>query len=140
MKTYIQAGLFGMLTMLAPIKGLIALVMLFVAFDTIIGIYASIKAGYKFRSSRLFNLAVKSFFYMGSILLAYGIDCFILGGSAMGIKLISAKICTLIWCYVESLSIDEKSQMLGNRPFWTILKEGVKKAKSIKDDIKNIVQ
>lgn len=140
MKTFLQGLLFGALTLVAPIKGLMALVMLFVAFDTVIGIYASIKSGYEFRSSRLFNLAVKSFFYMGSIMLAYGIDMLILGGTAMGIKLLSAKIAAVIWCYVEGLSIDEKSQMLGNRPFWTILKEGIKKAKSLKDDIKNIVQ
>lgn len=139
MKTFVEALIFSTLAFLAPIKGLIILIMLFVAFDTIIGIWASMKAGYKFRSSRLFNLAVKTFFYVGSIMLAYLLDLFILGGSAFGIKLISAKIATIIWCYIEAKSIDEKSIMLGNRPFWVILKEFVKKAKSIKDDIKNII-
>lgn len=137
-KTFIEGLAFSLLAFLAPIKGLILLIMLFVAFDTIVGIYASVKAGYKFRSSRLFNLVVKSFFYTGSIMLAYLIDTFILAGAAFGVKLLSAKIATIIWVWIEMKSIDEKSIMLGNRPFWTILKEVVKKAKSIKDDIKNI--
>ena len=138
MKTFIEGLIFSTMAFLAPIKGLIILIMLFVAFDTIIGIYASMKAGYKFRSSRLFNLVVKTFFYTGSIMLAYLIDTFVMGGMAFGIKLLSAKIATIVWCYIETKSIDEKSIMLGNRPIWTILKEFVKKAKSIKDDIKNI--
>jgi len=140
MRTYIQAALFGAITILAPIKGLMLLTMMFVGLDTIVGIYASLKTGYAFRSSRLFNLAVKTFFYTGSILLAYGIDMLVLGGTTFGVPLLSAKIATVIWCYIESKSIDEKSQMLGNRPFWTILKEGIKRAKSLKDDIKNIIQ
>jgi hypothetical protein len=114
--------------------------MLFVAFDTIIGIYASVKSGYKFRSSRLFNLAVKTFFYTGSIVLAFLIDSSILSGPTFGINFLSAKLATIIWVYIEVKSIDEKSQMLGNKPIWTILKEFVKKAKSLKDDIKNLVQ
>ena len=140
MKTFIEGLLFGMLTFLTPIKGLILLIMLFVAFDTVIGIYASIKSGYKFRSSRLFNLAVKTFFYAGSIVLAFLIDKSVLIGPTFGIQFLSAKIATMIWVYIEVKSIDEKSQMLGNRPIWVILKEFVKKAKSLKDDIKNIVQ
>jgi hypothetical protein len=139
MKTFIQALIFGTLTFLAPIQGLVIIAMLFVGMDTIIGIYASMKCGYKFRSSRLFNLAVKTFFYTGSILLAFLIDTFVFGGTAMGVKLLSAKICTIIWCYIESKSMDEKSQMIGNRPIWVIIKEGIKRAKSVKDDIKNII-
>jgi len=138
MKTFIEGLIFSTLAFLAPIKGLIVLIMLFVAFDTIIGIYASLKKGDAFRSSRLFNLVVKTFFYCGSILLAFVLDLHIFGGASFGVKLFSAKVATIIWCYIETKSIDEKSQMLGNRPIWTILKEFVKKAKSIKDDIKNI--
>lgn len=138
MKTFMEGLIFSALAFLAPIKGLIMLIMLFVAFDTIVGIYASRKTGHKFSSARLFGLAVKTFFYTGSIMLAYLIDVFILGGIAFGVKLISAKIATIIWCYIETKSVDEKSVMLGNRPIWTILREFFKRAKALKDDLKNI--
>lgn len=140
MKTFIEGLIFATLTFLAPVKGLIILIMLFVAFDTIIGIWASMKAGYKFRSSRLFNLAVKTFFYTGSILLGFLIDKFVFGGPVFGVNMLSAKIATIVFCYIETKSIDEKSVMLGNRPIWVILKEFIKKAKSIKNDIKNLTE
>ena len=135
---YIQAAIFGIATVLAPIKGLIGLVMLFVAFDTVIGIYASVKTGHEFRSSRLFGLVIKTFFYTGSIMLAYGIDMFLLGGGAFGIPFLSAKVAATIWCWIESTSINEKSMMLGNRSIWAIIKEMIKTAKALKEDIKNI--
>ena len=138
MKTFLQGLLFSALTIIAPIKGLIALVMLFVAFDTIIGIYASIKTGHEFRSSRLFGLVIKTFFYTGSIMLAYGIDMLLLNGMAFGIKLLGAKVASVIWCWIESTSINEKSMMLGNRSIWEIIKEIIKRAKALKEDIKDV--
>lgn len=138
MKAFIEGLIFSLLAFLAPIKGLIILITLFVGFDTIIGIYASKKTGNDFSSTRLFGLAVKTFFYMGSILLAYMIDTFVLGGTAFGIKLLSSKIVTVVWCYIETKSIDEKSVMLGNRSIWVILREFFKRAKALKDDLKNI--
>lgn len=137
---YLEGLLFSILTFLAPIKGLVILVMMMVLFDTIVGIYASVKRGDTFRSSRLFNLVVKTFFYTGSIMLAFLIDKYIFGAKLMGVDFMMSKIACILWTYIEIKSLDEKSVMLGNRPLWTIIKEFVKKAKSIKDDIKKIIE
>ena len=137
---YLEGLLFSIRTFLAPIKGLVILVMMMVLFDTIVGIYASVKRGDTFRSSRLFNLVVKTFFYTGSIMLAFLIDKYIFGAKLMGVDFMMSKIACILWTYIEIKSLDEKSVMLGNRPLWTIIKEFVKKAKSIKDDIKKIIE
>lgn len=134
-----QALIFSFLAVIAPIQGLLLITALFVGLDTIVGIWASVKAGYKFRSSRLFNLVTKTFFYMSTIFLGFLIDKHMFGGSALGIEMLNAKLMTAVWIYIEVKSLDEKSIMLGNRSIWTILKDLTKKIKSIKDDIKEII-
>ena len=145
MKNFIIGLLISFFTFFAPIKGIIILVSLFVGLDTIMGIYSSIKTPNgldwnNFKSHKLFNLAVKTFFYLSTIVLSFLVDKFLLGGINLGfnIPFIITKLMAFVWIYIEVKSIDEKSQKLGNRSIWVILKELVARIKKIKTDFNSI--
>ncbi len=126
---------------LAPIKGLLILMVLFLALDTCAGIYVAYrKEGWDgFRSHKLFNLVIKSFFYLITIIMAFFADKFLVDGSILGVNLFLAKAITVVWCYVEAKSIDEKSQKLGNKSIWKIITELLSGLKSIKSDLNEVI-
>lgn len=128
------------LVFITPIQGLLIMMAVMVGFDTIFGIYASIKLKGRrsFRSHKLFNFGVKLFVYLGVILMAYCADVFIVGGSLMGIKYLLAKGACSVFVYTEAKSLDETSMKLGNRSFWVILTELVGKVKGLKKDYKEL--
>lgn len=128
-------------TILAPIKGLLLVTGMAVFLDTIYAIYTTIKLnGWKsYQSTKLFNIVVKSFFYLGSITLAYFIDQHIVGKNLiLGIELFLSKVITIFWLYIEIKSIDETSQKRGNQPFYIVIKCILEKAKDLKKDINEI--
>jgi len=138
--TFLKTALITFLVFITPIKGLIYLISFAVAFDTIFAIYVNIKKkGIKsFRSTKLFNIVVKSFFYMGSIVFAYFIDSYIFEGKLFDISNLISKIITFVWVYIEVKSIDETSMKYGNKSLWVLFKELISKAKDVKNDIKEI--
>ena len=125
---------------ITPILGLLALISFAVLFDTIFAIYVSIKQKgiNSFKSNKLFNLPVKTFFYMGSIIFAFMIDNYILEGKLFDIPFLISKVLTFVWIYIEVKSIDETSIKLGNRSLWVIIKEIISKGKDLKKDINEI--
>ena len=128
-------------TILTPIKGLLLVTGMAVLLDTVFAIYTTIKLyGCKsYQSTKLFNIVVKSFFYLGSITLAFFIDTHIVGiNLIMGIELFLSKVITIFWLYIECKSIDETSQKHGNKPFYVIIKNILDKAKELKKDINGI--
>ena len=128
-------------TILAPIKGLLLVTGMAVFLDTIFAIYTTITLNgwASYQSTKLFNIVVKSFFYLGSIVLTYFIDTHIVGiNLIMGIELFLSKVITIFWLYIECKSIDETSQKHGNKPFYIIIKNMIDKAKELKKDINEI--
>lgn len=140
MVTTIKAALITFLVFITPIKGLICLISFAVAFDTIFAIYVAIKQRgiTAFKSTKLFNVVVKTFFYMGSILFAYLIDTYIFERKLFDISYLVSKIITFVWLYIEIKSIDETSMKLGNRSLWVIFKDMISKAKDLKKDINEL--
>ena len=138
--TFIKASIIAFFVFLTPIKGLVCLISFAVAFDTIFAIYASIKRKgiSSFRSTKLFNIVIKTFFYMGGILFGFLIDNYIFEGKLFDIKFLISKVITVVWLYSEIKSIDETSMKLGNRSLWVIFKELISKTKDLKKDINEI--
>jgi peptidoglycan biosynthesis protein MviN/MurJ (putative lipid II flippase) len=138
--TFLKTALITFLVFISPIKGLIYLISFAVAFDTIFAIYVSVKQKgvNSFRSTKLFNIVVKTFFYMGSIVFAYLLDCYIFEGKIFDIPNLISKVITFVWVYIEVKSIDETSIKLGNKSLWVLFKELISKAKDVKNDIKEI--
>lgn len=135
--------LLTILTFLAPIKGLLILLICFITFDTLMAIYVSVKMrGWKsFRSAMLRKgMTSKVFLYLGTVMLAYLVDVNIMGGSTFGITHLLSKGLTSIWCYSEIKSMDENSMKLGNRSFFVISKEFFKKITGYKDEVKKIIE
>ncbi|OXA85194.1 hypothetical protein B0A73_17750 [Flavobacterium hibernum] len=129
-------------TFLTPIAGLLWLMMLFVLLDTAFGIYASIKLeGLKsFKSHKLFNIVVKLFFYLMTIIMSFLINKHLLNETLFGIKYLIPKVVTALWIYIEIKSIDESSIKLGNKSFWVLLKEMIDKLKGIKSDLNELIE
>ena len=140
--SYIVPCLLTIVSFLLPIKGFLLAVGLMVLLDTIVGIYTTIKLNGRksFQSTKLFNLVVKSFFYGSTICIMYVIDYFLIGvDGVFGISLISSKITSIIFIYIELKSIDESSQKLSNPPFYVMIKNLFTKLKSLKKDLNQIL-
>lgn len=122
---------------LMPISGLLLTMVAFVVLDTTIGIYVSVKLkGWSsFKSTKFFNLVVKSFFYLASIIMAYFLDKYMLEGSFMGVKLVLAKAMTAVWIFNEINSCDENSIKLGNKSVWVLSRNLINKLKTLKKDL-----
>jgi hypothetical protein len=135
--TFFKYCFITFLVFTTPIKGLFFLILFAVIFDTVFAIYTNVKlSGWNsFKSTKLFNIVVKTFFYLGSILFAFLVDKHILDGKLFDIPNILSKTITFVWVYIEIKSIDETSMKLGNKSFWVILKELIKKTKDLKNDI-----
>ena len=140
--SYVVSFLLTIVSFLLPIKGFLLAVGLMVLLDTIVGIYTTIKLNGRksFQSNKLFNFVVKSFFYGSTICIMYVIDYFLIGvGGFFGISLISSKITSIIFIYIELKSIDESSQKLSNPPFYVMIKNLCTKVKSLKKDLNEIL-
>lgn len=142
MKEYLLALVISALTVIAPAKAFVVTISLFVLADTALAIYWTVtKNGWKsFKSSKLFNIVVKTFFYMGAILLAFLVDTFIFEGVLLGIKLLITKGLTLMFCWIELKSIDETSMKLGNKSIWVHFRELIGKSKDIKKDLNEVIE
>jgi hypothetical protein len=135
--TFLKYCLITFLVFATPIQGLFLLISFAVVFDTVFAIFVNVKLkGWNsFKSTKLFNIVVKTFFYLGSILFAFLVDRHILDGKLFDITNLISKTITFVWVYIEIKSIDETSMKLGNKSFWVILKELIKKTKDLKKDI-----
>lgn len=139
---FLKPILFSILTFFIPIQGLLLLLIFMVSLDTLTAIYVSVKIrGIKsFRSALLRKgMTAKIFLYLGTVILSFMIDTYILGGSTFGISHLLSKGLTSIWCYAEVKSMDENSIKLGNRSFFVITKEFFKKITGYSKDIKDIL-
>lgn len=133
--------MFGIIgTFLAPISGIIYTLLFFTLLDTVFGVYRVVRMeGVKgLKSTKLFNVVVKLFFYLGATIGMFFIDKFILNGTKiMNIEFILTKAMAVSFIYIEVKSMDETSVKLGNRSIWVVFAEMVQKFKQIKKDIKN---
>ena len=125
------------MTFLAPIKGMVLLVIMAISIDTIFGIYYAIK-NKDYQSDKLFNVVVKTFFYSFSVLFAFIVSKVIFDSELFGIKYLSVKLVTAFWIYIEMKSIDETSVKLGNKPFVEIIRSLMKRAKEFKKDLNEL--
>ena len=139
--SFLKSTLITFISFLSPIWGLALLVGFAVLSDTAYAIYAVVKTkGWKsYKASKLFNIAPKTFFYMGSLLFAFLIDKYIIDTNiVLGIDLLVSKTIAVLWTYIEVKSIDETSKKLGNRSMYVVIKELIKNVKSIKKDVDDI--
>ena len=139
---FLKPLLLSILTFFVPIQGLLLLLIFMVSLDTLMAIYVSIKTrGIKsFRSALLRKgMTAKIFLYLGTVILAYMVDVYILNGATFGIQHLLSKGLSAIWTYAEIKSMDENSMKLGNRSFFVITTEFFKKITGFKDEVNKIL-
>jgi len=140
LKTHCLSILTVFLTFISPIYGLFLIVGIAVILDTTFGIYKTLKLeGYKgIESNKLFNIAVKTFFYMGSMLLGYVVSIYITEGILFGIDFFVPKFLCVLWTSIECKSMDETNIKLGNKSIIEHIKKMIKGFKNFKKDINEI--
>jgi len=135
---YTKPFLMAVFTFLTPINGLLGLLFLAVLIDTLFAIYIAVKQrGWSAFQSVILRkgIGAKLLFYLGTVILAFLIDKYIIGASAFRIPYLLSKAISSIWIYVEVKSIDETSMKMGNRSIWVIIREMIQKLANLKKEI-----
>ena len=140
MKSIITLFIYSLLSFIAPIQGVLLLLIVATLLDSIFMIfYVILKKGRKeYKSTKLFNLAVKLFVYIGATITLFLADKFIFDESLFNIKYLLSKSISMVFLYIELLSIDETSQRFGNKPFLDYVKGFVIVAKKMKKDLNEV--
>ena len=125
---------------LSPIHGLIIIISIAVATDTMCAIYHTIKVnGWRsFNSHKLFNIVPKTFLYMGTIIFAFLIDKFFFHGELNGVPFAVSKVVTAAWTGVELKSIDETRMKLGYKSMVVLAKDAYKNIRGIKKNLEDL--
>jgi hypothetical protein len=140
MKSIITLFICSLLSFISPIQGVLLLLIVATLLDSIFMIfYVILKKGRKeYKSTKLFNLAVKLFVYIGATITLFLADKFIFDESLFNIKYLLSKSISMVFLYIELLSMDETSQRFGNKPFLDYVKGFVIVAKKMKKDLNEV--
>jgi len=145
MKTFPLQLLTALLLFFAPIQQLVMVVGLAILCDTFTGIYKSVKLdGWKsIRSRKLSNIISKMVLYEVSIIVLFPIDKFLLNElllNIVSVQYFSTKVACVLLILVELTSIKENIEEALKIDIWKTLKNFIKRAKEVSnnvDDIKN---
>ncbi len=139
-KTYLIYFLTALVAFFTPIIGLIICVFFAIMFDTITGIFKTVKLnGWGSITSRgLSNIVSKMFLYIGCLLLIFTIDTHLLNEFSkefVSIGLFFTKITAILLLFIEVVSIKENIETALNRNIWALLKITIARAKEFKNNI-----
>jgi len=145
MKSFPLQLLTALLLFFAPIQQLVMVVGLAILCDTFTGIYKSVKLdGWKsIRSRKLSNIISKMVLYEVAIIVLYPIDKFLLNElllNIVSVQYFSTKVACVLLILVELTSIKENIEEALKIDIWKTLKNFIKRAKEVSnnvDDIKN---
>ena len=123
---------------LLPIKFILLTVGFAIMADTLIGIYRAKKKGEKLNSRKLSQVVSKMFLYNGAIILFFCMEQYILTDFIalfVDIHLFLTKLVGALLVFIEVQSINESIESLTGKGIWDRLKELIRRAKDIKEDI-----
>lgn len=143
MKTFPLQLLTALLLFFAPIQQLVMVVGLAILCDTFTGIYKSVKLfGWKsIRSRKLSNIISKMVLYEVSIIVLFPIDKFLLNElllNIVSVQYFSTKIACVLLVLVELTSIKENIEEALKIDIWKTLKNFIKRAKEVSNDVDDI--
>lgn len=143
MKTFPLQLLTALLLFFAPIQQLVMVVGLVILCDTFTGIYKSVKLfGWKsIRSRKLSNIISKMVLYEVSIIVLFPIDKFLLNElllNIVSVQYFSTKIACVLLVLVELTSIKENIEEALKIDIWKTLKNFIKRAKEVSNDVDDI--
>jgi len=140
MKTYLSNALAGLLLFFTPITGLVITVGLIVLLDTFTGIFRSVKLrGWSsIRSRILSNIISKMLLYEICIVLLFPIDKFLLNDLLLrliSVQYFATKLVCIVIILIEGTSIKENIEEALNIKIWKIIKNAIRRAKEVKQDV-----
>lgn len=143
MKTYLLNALAGLLLFFTPIQGLVITVGMIVLLDTFTGIFKSVKLrGWRsIRSRILSNIISKMLLYEMCIVLLFPIDKFLLNDlliHVISVQFFATKLTCIVIILIEGTSIKENIEEALNIKIWQILRNAIKRAKEVKQDIDDL--
>ena len=139
-KEKIRILLSVVIAFIAPIKPLLIVIGLVICIDTISGIYKVFKTKEKFSSRKLSRTISKMVLYLGSIILIFILDKYLLGEVVKiftTVDLFPTKTWTMFLVGVELLSIRENIKAATKVDIWEKFKSILRRAKEEKDEIGN---
>lgn len=122
-----------------PIAPLLLTVGLFIAADTVYGLYKAIKLKQKITSRKLSNVVSKMLLYQGCLMLFFMMEKFILSDLVLlfsEIPFLLTKLVATLLCLIELKSIDESYVALNKYSLWDKFKLMIRRAKELKDEFK----
>jgi len=143
MKIYIINILTGLLLFFAPIQGLLLGVGGIIILDTFTGIFKSVKKdGWRSIKSRILsNIISKMLLYEICIILLYPIDKYLLNellNHLISIQFFATKLTCVILIFIEGVSIKENIEEALKVNIWQLLRNAIKRAKEVKNDINEL--
>ena len=130
------------LAALMPIKPLILLVGVCISLDTFFGIFRAIKQRQRITSRALSAVISKMALYEFALILFYFIDSIILNDIAKSftpVDLFVTKMVAAVLVSVEVLSILENIKLATGYDFIDMAKKTLKRSKSLKDEVQDII-
>jgi len=141
MSTKLQAFIFALLSILAPVKPLVFIAVLAIILDTCFGIWRSVKkSGWtSIRSRRLSHTISKSLLYSGAIVFIFLLEKFVVAdilGHFIAIDLVLTKMFTFFCVFTEIKSINESYFSVTGINVWDKFLKFVRRSKEQLDDLK----
>jgi hypothetical protein len=110
MKTNLTLLGVSFLSILAPVKGMVAITIFFIWLDLVVGIWRSKKLKYPLRSTGFKRTVSKTLLYAGAIVSVFFLEKFVLAdliGLFISVDLVLTKAFTFFCIFVELKSINE---------------------------------
>jgi len=110
MKTKLTLLGVSFLSILAPVKGMVAITIFFIWLDLVVGIWRSKKLKYPLRSTGFKRTVSKTLLYAGAIVSVFFLEKFVLAdliGLFISVDLVLTKAFTFFCIFVELKSINE---------------------------------
>ena len=124
-----------------PISGILIMIGVLIAIDTITGIWKANKLKEKISSRKLSSIISKLALYEITVIMFFLIDKFILNEIILtffSVPFMLTKIVALVLASIEVMSINENYKVVKGIDLWQSMKLLFARAKDINDDIKKI--
>ena len=139
MKTNLTLFGVSFLSILAPVKGMVAITIFFIWVDLIVGIWRSKKLKYPLRSSGFKRTVSKTLLYAGAIVSVFFLEKYVLAdliGLFISVDLVLTKAFTFFCVFVELKSINESYFDVTKKDVLKSFKEFITAKKEEWDELK----
>ena len=140
LKVNAKAFLITLIGFIAPIKGLLLVVGLSIAADTIIGIYKAKKLKQKITSHRLSAVITKMLLYQSAVITSFILEKYLLGEFVLlfsSISFLLTKLLAVVLISVELKSVDESYKIITGVSLIDKAKKLLTRYKKIKKEIQD---